>query len=760
MPYTVNFSDKENKSAIVVYDNTSSTDTSLKFPGRNVTGYGQIIAENFLHLLENFSSATEPTNPVEGQLWYDSNSGTLMIYDNVDWKAASNIRKSTNEPSVDPTQVGELWVDTIKQQLYIWSGTTWILVGPIFSTADGLRTGPVVEIVDDSDNVSRSIIKYLVKEEPVAIISKDTFTPKITIPGFVTVKTGITMSSIGIGDNSAIPKLYGTAQSADGLSVGSTIVSSTKFLRSDTANTTEYGINIKSNSGITIGVDGNFRLSSSSTAASIYNATQGSSLDLQVNRSGDPTTIIRVADNKVGINTLTPSQALDVTGNVQLSGNLIVTGTDISTNLNNGSIRTAGGLAVSQNVLIGTDLNVLGNTTTNTILPSTNETYNLGSNPTGTEVRAGYLVVGEIYRIKTVGSTDFTLVGATSNSVGTAFQATGAGTGTGSVLWNSPSATGGKRWDTIYARSIQADRLDGVLYGDISGNANSANVLRQSTTFRLEGDVISDDIVFNGSNDGSPKVFNTTFTADIIASKEEPFPNKSDDSDMILVYRPSAVSETSNGLLKESRDVFIADLGVPIGAIMPFAGINVPDGYLLCDGSEVERAKYSRLYDAIGSTYGLATLGVNTFKLPDLRGRFALGRDNMDNDGTVPVLAGGYVDAGGGTAGRVTDTNATTLGGSGGDSTNSLTVGNLPEHEHTMKPPGVNKQFYGIRVDSSTVSGTSLSTSGNGPTAPGQAQYLSTSGGIKTSVTLGSPFAILNPYLTINYIIRSGPPAF
>ena len=41
MPYIVNFTDSDNKTPITVYDNTSSTDTSLIFPGRNVTGYGQ-----------------------------------------------------------------------------------------------------------------------------------------------------------------------------------------------------------------------------------------------------------------------------------------------------------------------------------------------------------------------------------------------------------------------------------------------------------------------------------------------------------------------------------------------------------------------------------------------------------------------------------------------------------------------------------------------------------------------------------------------
>jgi hypothetical protein len=128
MPYTVNFTDRDNKSPLEVFDNTSSTDTSLTFPGRNVTGYGQTIAENFLALLENFASAEQPINPIEGQLWYDSTNGFLQLYDGTNWKAASNIQKSPTEPSVETSKVGELWVDTTNQQLRIYTGTRWILV--------------------------------------------------------------------------------------------------------------------------------------------------------------------------------------------------------------------------------------------------------------------------------------------------------------------------------------------------------------------------------------------------------------------------------------------------------------------------------------------------------------------------------------------------------------------------------------------------------------------------------------------------------
>jgi hypothetical protein len=55
-----------------------------------------------------------------------------------------------------------------------------------------------------------------------------------------------------------------------------------------------------------------------------------------------------------------------------------------------------------------------------------------------------------------------------------------------------------------------------------------------------------------------------------------------------------------------------------------------------------------------------------------------------------------------------------------------------------------------------------LATSGLGPTAPGQAQYLKDSGNVKkpVGVTLGTAVGLMNPFLAINYIIRSGPPAF
>ena len=64
------------------------------------------------------------------------------------------------------------------------------------------------------------------------------------------------------------------------------------------------------------------------------------------------------------------------------------------------------------------------------------------------------------------------------------------------------------------------------------------------------------------------------------------------------------------------------------GAIMAYAGASAPSGWLLCNGAAINRTTYATLFSIIGETYGVGN-GNTTFNLPDLRGRFPLGLDNM-----------------------------------------------------------------------------------------------------------------------------------
>lgn len=69
----------------------------------------------------------------------------------------------------------------------------------------------------------------------------------------------------------------------------------------------------------------------------------------------------------------------------------------------------------------------------------------------------------------------------------------------------------------------------------------------------------------------------------------------------------------------------VADATVPSGVVVPFAGASAPDGYLLCDGSEVSETDFGNLFAAIGAAYNDGSEGAGNFRLPDSRGRALVG---------------------------------------------------------------------------------------------------------------------------------------
>jgi microcystin-dependent protein len=95
----------------------------------------------------------------------------------------------------------------------------------------------------------------------------------------------------------------------------------------------------------------------------------------------------------------------------------------------------------------------------------------------------------------------------------------------------------------------------------------------------------------------------------------------------------------------------------PPGVISQYAGSSAPNGYLLCDGSAVSRSTYSQLFNVIGVLYGNGN-GATTFNLPNLKGRIPVGFDSSQ-------------------------TEFDNLGEAGGSKTNTLSVNQLPSHNHT-----------------------------------------------------------------------------
>lgn len=110
---------------------------------------------------------------------------------------------------------------------------------------------------------------------------------------------------------------------------------------------------------------------------------------------------------------------------------------------------------------------------------------------------------------------------------------------------------------------------------------------------------------------------------------------------------------------------------IPAGTIVPFAGktAQVPSGWLLCDGSYIDRSAYPNLFTAIGTLWGSSS--PTDFRLPDLRDRMPMG--SVDNGGT---LADDRV-------GVYTGANSVTL-----------TTGQLPAHNHVVSDPGHAHTIY------------------------------------------------------------------
>ena len=73
--------------------------------------------------------------------------------------------------------------------------------------------------------------------------------------------------------------------------------------------------------------------------------------------------------------------------------------------------------------------------------------------------------------------------------------------------------------------------------------------------------------------------------------------------------------------------------GVPIGTIIAYAGTTLPADWLWCDGSSFSTTAYPELYNAIKYSWGGSG---SSFNLPDLRGLFMRGNQNMKNSNDRP----------------------------------------------------------------------------------------------------------------------------
>jgi hypothetical protein len=374
MAYVINLTDGTTFATIA--DGTVNTSSSMILVGKNYAGYGEFLDENFIHLLENSASTTAPSAPLIGQLWWDKSANLLKVNFNgnpsTGWKTISAATASASAPSSNVT--GDLWYDTVNQQLKVWTGSSFIVVGPAFTSATG-TAGAVPEAIPNSGGgpdidvtslyvagVRTAIVSDTAEFVPSAPIS--TTFPRI-YPG-LNLNKGLSDAGfagnvfnqgnlrLGASGNAAVVIVTGTGANVTGYVTATTSVTGGNLITTGFASATGNitGGNISTTGLVTAAgnvIGGNINSAAAIGAVGLITAG-GNVTGANIVTNG----IVTAAGNITGGNILTSGQ-LSAGGAVNATGN--ITGGNIITG---GGVTATGTITASGNIVAGSGRFFLG----------------------------------------------------------------------------------------------------------------------------------------------------------------------------------------------------------------------------------------------------------------------------------------------------------------------------------------------------------------------------------------------------------------
>ena len=311
MAYTINKTD--GTAITTITDGTVDNTTSVQLFGKSFSGFGEGLNENLVKLLENSASTSAPTAPLKGELWFDTNTAQLKVYDGSAFKPTGAAKSQALAPT--SPSAGDLWHDSDDDQLFVYTGSAFQLVGPVF-TAGQTLSGWKIETLGSSGG-NKVVSSMYAGNTRVAILSKETFTPSVTQTGFASIKAGITLNStlgaVFDGTNTQASQIDVSSTS----NTSSTVIAGGNFLRTDAADTTTGALTVDTNGGVIIGDAQELSITVSSNDVTIAQTSEDKDLKFTVNDGGTTKTPLQLTGADGGV---------DITGDLTIVGNLNVSG--------------------------------------------------------------------------------------------------------------------------------------------------------------------------------------------------------------------------------------------------------------------------------------------------------------------------------------------------------------------------------------------------------------------------------------------------
>jgi len=319
MAYTINKTDGTVVATIT--DGTVDNSTTLALFGKSYSGFGEALNENLVKLLENAASTAAPSAPLKGELWFDTTTNQIKVYDGTSFKPTGGAKSSTSLPT--SPSAGDLWLDATNDQVFVYTGDTrshqvnskWELIGPAF-TAGQTQSGWKIETLTSSGG-SKVVSSMYAGATRVAILSKETFTPSASQTGFASIKAGITLNSTlgGVFEGSSTQASAIDVSSTSNTSA--TIIAGGNFLRADAADTTTGALTVDADGGVIIGDAQELTISVSSNDVTVAQTSQDKNLSFTINDGGATKTPIQLVGS---------TGAITLTGDVSITGNLNISG--------------------------------------------------------------------------------------------------------------------------------------------------------------------------------------------------------------------------------------------------------------------------------------------------------------------------------------------------------------------------------------------------------------------------------------------------